>query len=150
MQVQTTLCACFWEPEMPLFDFERGSAEPMKRVFFQTFYNEWKQRLSHQDFSNIFNDIDDLFSKKAALPKPLVTMSWVPGADWTGTVFQPIYPACRYDTIRAAQLLGLIFMDVAIKRPENWGFGHYDLRNANGTLLPIKGRTYFLLRGSIN
>lgn len=133
---------------MPLFDFERDPGQQMTTMFYPTEYANWRRRLAQADplaFPAICAHIDSRFSEQALARKPLVTMSWEPGRDWTGTVYEPIYPACNYSEEQAAKFLGLIFMDVAMNRPERWGFGHYDLRHADGTLLSIKGRTYFLL-----
>lgn len=133
---------------MPLFDFERDPGQRMQRIFYPNDYANWKRRLAQIDplaFPAIYAHIDGRFSEQAQSPKPLITMSWEPGRDWTGTVYEPIWPACGHSEEQAAKFLGLIFMDVAMHREEDWGFGHYDLHGADGSLLPIKGRTYFRL-----
>ena len=95
----------------------------------------------------IWSEIDGLFSSKAIDQKPVITISWVPGADWTNTPYEPIYRAINqrfaHDIAKeySAKFFGLLFMDVAINRAEKWGFGHYELAGK-----PIKGRTYFLLQ----
>jgi hypothetical protein len=126
-----------------LFDFERNPGQSINQVFYPREYANWRRLLLHYAplaFPAIWAEIDGLFSTKATDPVPVITVSWVPGSDWTGTVYDPIYWALRQSPVHSAQFLGLMFMDVAIHRPENWGFGHYEL---NGK--PIEGRTYFLL-----
>ena len=67
------------------------------------------------------------------------TSSWIPGSDWTDTVFQPIYEvACGYDPDAAARCFGLILWHVMMERPENWSFGRYEKDG-----VPIEGLTYF-------
>jgi hypothetical protein len=133
-----------------LFDFERVPGQPLNQVFYLSDYRAWHGMLFHHSplsLPTIWSEIDGLFSTKALDQKPVITMSWVPGADWTNTPYEPIYNAISQRfapdiaTEYAAKFLGLLFMDVAIHRPERWGFGHYELAGK-----PIKGRTYFLLQ----
>lgn len=133
-----------------LFDFERAPRQPINQVFYASDYRAWSGMLichSPLALPTILNEIDCLFSTKALAQIPVITMSWVPGADWTNTPYQPIYNAISQRfapdiaTEYAAKFLGLLFMDVAIRRKEKWGFNHYERAGK-----PIKGRTYFLLR----
>ncbi len=63
----------------------------------------------------------------------------MPGSDWTGTVFYPIYEdACHRDQSAAARFFGLILWDVMMRRPETWAFGRYEANGAS-----IEGLTYF-------
>ena len=67
------------------------------------------------------------------------TSSWIPGSDWSGTVFQPIYEkACNQDESAAAKFFGLILWHVVMEHEEWWSFGRYKLGN-----IPIDGLTYF-------
>jgi hypothetical protein len=67
------------------------------------------------------------------------TSSWIPGANWTDTVFQPIYEnACRYDPEAAAKCFGLILWAVLLDDEDVWGFGRYEKND-----VPIEGMTYF-------
>lgn len=67
------------------------------------------------------------------------TSSWMPGANWQGTVFQPIYEkAAGRDYTASARCFGLMVWQVFMERPERWSSGHFE---KNGE--PIKGRTYF-------
>jgi hypothetical protein len=68
------------------------------------------------------------------------TSSWIPGNDWTGTVFEPIYIACSKNIVNSGLFFGLILFDLMIKRNDAWGFGKYEKDG-----VPIKGITYFLL-----
>ena len=66
------------------------------------------------------------------------TSSWIPGKDWTGTVYDPIYWACGYDDVSAALFFGQIVWQVVMDMPDCWAFGKYELDG-----VAIKGTTYF-------
>lgn len=97
-------------------------------------YDLWRTRLSDVEYQAIYDTlaarIDD---------SQIETSSWIPGSDWTGTVFQPIYEkACRYDERAAAKFFGLILWQVVRDHPDAWAFGRYKLGDT-----PIDGLTYF-------
>ena len=128
-----------------LRDFDGGKPGlPVTQVYFAQQYAVWQSRLNRYQplaFPSIWHEIDGHFSTAALHPsKQLLTMTWIPGPDWTGTVYDPIYYALAMSHDASAKFLGLIFMDVAIHRDEWWGSGHYELRGE-----AITGRTYFLL-----
>lgn len=67
------------------------------------------------------------------------TSSWMPGADWTETVFDPIYTtACSMNEDAAAKMFGLILWDVMLNREETWACGRYQKDGVD-----IEGMTYF-------
>jgi hypothetical protein len=70
--------------------------------------------------------------------KEIDTSSWIPGADWTGTVYDPIYHACGQDQEAAARFFGLIVWQVVMDHPDCWASGRYEKDG-----LPLRGRTYF-------
>lgn len=97
-------------------------------------YDRWKSRISDKDYQAIY---DELNSRIAG--SEVQTSSWIPGANWSGTVFQPIYEhACNYDETSAAKFFGLILWHVFMKHHEVWAFGRYKLGE-----VPIEGLTYF-------
>ena len=74
------------------------------------------------------------------------TSSWIPGANWTGTVYDPIYSqACGRDEELSAKFFGQIVWKVFIDRPEHWASAHYEKDG-----IPIKGRTYFRVHPETN
>jgi len=67
------------------------------------------------------------------------TSSWMPGSNWVGTEFQPIWEkACQKNVVSAAKCFGLILWEVMMEHPEAWSFGRYKLNE-----IPIEGMTYF-------
>ncbi len=98
-------------------------------------YERWRGRLTAAEYDAI---VDELSSRIEGTE--IQTSSWIPGADWSGTAFDPIYQrACLQNPIHAAQFFGLILWDVFRQRPdEYWAFGRYKKGD-----IPIAGLTYF-------
>jgi hypothetical protein len=100
-------------------------------------YYFWRSRLPQEEFRAIWDDLSSRISGSE-----IQTSSWIPGADWSGTVFQPIFEkACDKDPIASAKFFGLILWDVVRSHEQTWGFGRYKLGD-----VPIEGMTYFRLR----
>jgi len=66
------------------------------------------------------------------------TAGWMPGNNWIGTPFQPIYEACGEDEKEAGKCFGLIAWKVFEKRPETWASAH-GVKDGR----EIESRTYF-------
>ena len=97
-------------------------------------YDTWRCGLTDSEYQAI---TDELHSRING--KEIETSSWIPGSDWRGTVFQPIYEkACQHDADAAARFFGLIVWRVFMEHEETWSFGRYKLNK-----VPIKGLTYF-------
>ena len=98
-------------------------------------YKIWKARLTTDEFKSIVDKLNSLIEVR--------TSSWMPGHDWSNTVFWPIYDrACGQHHGEAAKCFGLILWEVMMmRRSEAWGFGRY---KKDG--IPIEGLTYFRLR----
>jgi hypothetical protein len=98
-------------------------------------YRRWSQalgRIDPQAYRRIHDDLDQRFDGRE-----VNTSSWIPGSDWTGTVFQPIYDACGEDQ-PAALFFGLLVWQVVMDREDCWAFGRYEKEG-----IPIRGITYF-------
>jgi hypothetical protein len=97
-------------------------------------FERWRSRLTDSEYQAI---VDDLNSRIDGTE--IQTSSWMPGSDWSGTVFQPIYEkACEFSETASGLFFGLIVWVVFMDRPEWWSFGRYE---KNG--MPITGITYF-------
>ena len=100
-------------------------------------FDTWRKRLSDGEYDAL---VAELRSRIEC--DEIHTSSWIPGADWTGTVFQPIYEkACGHNPEAAAKFFGLVLWSVLLEDGDVWGFGRYE---KNG--VPIEGMTYFKLR----
>lgn len=98
-------------------------------------YKKWKSNLSDEDYKKI---VDALNCKIDG--SDINTSSWIPGSEWAGTVYEPLYFACKGNPTKAGMFFGLILFKLMLERDDVWGFGKYE---KNG--VSIKGITYFLL-----
>ena len=125
---------------MPLIDFDHGGIT-VKQVPFLPKYRAYLRRLAHKVHPKAIDTAKRAFH--AELHDGIVTTSWVPGADWRGTAYQPLYDAVS-DPQEAAKFFGLVACECVLERcfehDEDWGYGHYEKDG-----IPIKGRTYFRL-----
>jgi hypothetical protein len=99
-------------------------------------YQRWREALDRVDpqaYREIHDDLDSRFAERE-----VDTSSWIPGSDWSETVFEPIFPACGRDEVAAAQFFGLLVWQVVMDRDDCWSFGRYEKDG-----IPIKGLTYF-------
>ena len=81
-------------------------------------YKMWKSWLNREEFKAIFEELNCRVSGGE-----VQTSSWIPGRDWTGTVYQPLYDACQNEET-AAKFFGLILWEVMTRRKgEAWCFG---------------------------
>jgi hypothetical protein len=97
-------------------------------------YELWRGRLTGEEYQAILDELDCRIEGAE-----VQTSSWIPGSDWSGTVFHPIYErACFGDESAAAKFFGLIVWDVFLRHSEWWSFGRYEKDG-----IPIQGLTYF-------
>jgi hypothetical protein len=129
-----------------LLDFDHGG-RAVTAVPFQPQFSFWKGKIGAPNVDAAKAEIHRMLGSGE-----VHTTSWMPGRDWTGTAFDPIYWALQ-DEILAAKCFGLLVMECVLERsngmaaevdmstsPENWGSGHYEKDG-----YPIKGRTHFRL-----
>lgn len=112
-------------------ELKKLTAVPHKQEF-----ETWRVLLDRIDpyaFERIRRELDNRFERSE-----VDTSSWIPGTDWAGTVFDPIYHACGEDEKTAALFFGLIVWQVVMDRADCWSFGRYERDG-----IPIRGMTYF-------
>ena len=113
------------------------SLEPqnwIERVWHQADFDRWRNRLTDEQHAAIQAELNRYVDTRE-----IATSSWIPGADWEGTAFWPIYDgACRRSEEAAAKFFGLLVQEVFIARPETWSFGRYEKDGVE-----IGGMTYF-------
>ena len=106
----------------------------VKTIPHEAEYRRWSSRLSDVEIRAITNELNRKIDKAE-----IHTSSWMPGSNWGGTVYQPIWEtACQKNQDAAAKCFGLILWEVMMKRPDAWSFGRYKLNE-----VPIVGLTYF-------
>src|SRR3979490_587 len=102
---------------------------PRKEVF-----DLIESRLSATELKSGIDALDGQISGKEIL-----TSSWMPGNDWTGTPYQALHEkAARFNQELAGKMFGLMVFFAFMQRPEIWITGRFEKDGE-----PIGGRTYF-------
>ena len=99
-------------------------------------YQRWRAALAQFD-PNAYGRIHDWLNSRFD-QREVDTSSWIPGSDWTGTVFEAVYYACGENPEVAALFFGLLVWQVVMDREDCWSFGRYEKEG-----IPIRGMTYF-------
>lgn len=119
-----------------LIDIESGRT--IEHVPFHRDFDALRRRLASADFDAMVTRINELIDEAGA---EIATAGWLPGSDWTGTPFEPIYTiAARQDYQRSALFFGQLVWYVVMTRSEPWGSGRYQVDGRD-----IGSRTYFRL-----
>jgi hypothetical protein len=86
----------------------------------RTDFKAWRDNLADSDYEAVVEKINEYVD---AVPpdKPFVS-SFIPGSDWTDTVYQPLYLACGQSKEQSGWFFGLIVWKVMIDREEKWVF----------------------------
>lgn len=88
--------------------------------------------LTARDYSAIVKELNKVIDRG-----DVHTSSWIPGHDWRGTIYEPIWRACSKNDETAAKFYGQILYKVFIDRPDTWCFGAYP---------HARGKTYFRIQ----
>jgi len=106
----------------------------VNRIPHESDYKIWKSRIPESEFKAIQEELC-----RRITGHEIHTSSWIPGNNWAGTVFQPIYEkATLFNEEQAAMCFGIILWELLTNHEEVWGFGRYDKGG-----IPIRGLTYF-------
>lgn len=85
---------------------------PHKRDF-----DTWRSRISDSDYEKAVAAIGDYVEGR-----DIFTSGFIPGSDWTGTPYEPLYYACNQSVTHAAFFFGLIVWITMMKHDEEWVF----------------------------
>jgi hypothetical protein len=96
-------------------------------------YKQWRKNLNNADYNVIVDNLNEMINANE-----IHTAGWMPGSNWIGTVFEPIYLACKRNQTQAALFFGLIVYKVFMERPDTWACGRFQLNGKE-----IKSLTYF-------
>lgn len=119
-----------------LLDIDSGRA--IEQVPFRRDFDALRSRLTQAAFDAMVERMNELIDESGG---EIATAGWLPGSDWTGTPFEPIYTlAARQDYQRSALFFGQLVWYVVMQRPEAWGSGRYQMDARD-----IGSRTYFRL-----
>ncbi len=112
------------------------SGKEMTKVPYERGFNTLRNRLSIAEFEAMVGRVNELIDASGA---EIVTAGWLPGSNWAGTVFEPIYTkAARQDYDRSAVFCGQLVWYTVMNRPEMWSSGRYEKDGVD-----IGSRTYF-------
>lgn len=108
-------------------------------VKFKKDFDTLRSRLTLEQFQGAVTRINELIDGAGG---EIATAGWLPGSDWTGSPFEPLYTeAARLNYDIAARFFGLLVWYTVMDRPERWGSGRYEKDGKD-----IGSRTYFILR----
>lgn len=101
--------------------FTRLHRNPSSRCQYADRFSLLEKRLSKAEFEAIEARINELGDEAGG---EIATAGWLPGNNWTGTPFDPIYQkAAKRDHTLSAQLFGLFVWYTIMRRPEAWASG---------------------------
>jgi hypothetical protein len=99
-------------------------------------FRRWMKHLRPAQFQNVCDALNEHIDQEGR--GEIATSSWIPGANWTDTPYQPIYEAVDQSWDIARFFFGLILWNVFLNRPETWSFGRYPKNESQ-----VIGLTYF-------
>ena len=99
-------------------------------------FKAWRENLADSDYEAVVEAINEYVN---AVPqdKPFVS-SYIPGHDWTDTVYEPLYIACGRSIEQSGWFFGLIVWQVMINRDDKW---YFKLADKDGD--DVLGTTYW-------
>ena len=97
-------------------------------VWYKKFFDASKSWLSDDEYQAMIDELNRVIQEKLDNKEQVVVSSFIPGSDWSDTVWDPIYTkACGFDFDHAAQFFGLLVCQVLIDREETWYFIKQDV-----------------------
>ena len=107
------------------------------RIPHKSDFDRWMSKLSEDDYKKIKQELNSKINQK-----DINTAGWIPGHDWTGTVYEPIYEACGKNVTQSGMFFGLIVFDILMNSEDKvWGFGRFEKDGKQ-----IASMTYFVLK----
>ena len=122
-----------------LIDLNSGTEKIITKIPHRASFDAWKKQISKEEYQAIIDELNRRIDENPEVH----TAGWIPGHNWDGTVFYPIYLACKKDKIAAAKFFGIVVFAVFMDRPERWSLGRYTVNGRD-----IESMTYFRLRGN--
>ena len=98
-------------------------------------FDGWRKNISDEDYEKVVEAINEKIDAS-----DINVAGWIPGHDWTGTVYEPLYYACGKNVVQSGFFFGLIVFKTLMERTDYvWAFGRFDI---NGKA--VKSMTYIL------
>jgi hypothetical protein len=122
---------------MPLYNVgdDNKALAPIPRMFARDF-KHMQTALTKDEFKAIIGRINELINDAGG---EIATAGWLPGRNWSGTPFDPIYQkAAGKNQSLAGKLFGLCVWYTVATRSDDWMSGRYEKDGRD-----IGSRTYF-------
>lgn len=99
---------------MLIYDIDEKT--PIDEVPYYDDYIRYTSQLTEDELNAIFDEFDKYFEGR-----DIIESSFVPGSDWSGTVYDPIFkkPA-KKDHYKAAMIFGLLLCKYVVDRDDYW------------------------------
>lgn len=123
---------------MPLYSIDNGQATIITRIPHISINLAMIKRIAAQDLKAIRDELNRRVDAVVNTSDELITSGWIPGKDWTNTVWEPIYVASRNNISLAGMVFGTLLFEVMMNRSENWSLGKYQVNDRD-----IGSTTYF-------
>lgn len=118
--------------------FEMMSGKRISHVPYGGEYRRYLAAMEPEEIAAIKTRLNEMIDGTE-----IQTAGWMPGSNWSGTVFEPIYfKAANQSYSASAKCFGLMVWEVFMERPEHWFSGRFEKDGE-----PIGSRTYFQTRG---
>lgn len=115
------------------------TGDPITKIPYAADFRHYMSRMTAAEIEAINDALNGMIEGTE-----IKTAGWMPGKEWKGTPFFPIYErAARHNPNIAAKCFGLMVWVVFMNRPETWTSGRFEKDGE-----PIGSRTYFLDRRS--
>ena len=117
--------------------YSPDTLKPITSVPHKESFDRWKAKIEVGKYQAIKDELNNRLTEGK-----VHTSSWIPGSNWMGTVFEPIYTeACSFNEEASALFFGLILWEVMMENANDWSFGRYSVGK-----VPIEGMTYFQIQ----
>jgi len=113
-----------------LFNLDR---KEMTSVPHERDFRMARARLTDEEYQAVVDAINEYVDEQNCF-----VSSYIPGSDWTCTVYQALYCACNQSQDQAGMFFGLIVWQVMMERDDEWFF-----RPADKDFDAVIGMTYF-------
>lgn len=109
---------------------------PVEKIPYELKFKKWCEKLDElqpNSMEQITETLNLLLDQNE-----VQTSSWIPGPDWTGTVYEYIFEAAGCNRTTAAMFFGLILYQTVMNHEKNWSCGRYKVSGKD-----VAGLCYF-------
>ena len=104
-----------------IFRFEDG--KPITTLPHKSSFDKWKKKLDAEN-PDAYQQIECTLNTKINEDE-IHTAGWMPGHNWEGTPYYPLYIACNQNIQLAGMFFGLIVFKIFMERDDEWYCGKF-------------------------